>query len=144
MNDLNSLVGTWALIAWYNRTTDGQQFYPLGEDATGYIGYTEDGFVFVQMAARDRALYVANDPFGGSLAEDSAAMKTQIAYSGVYRRHGDLVVHHVTHASCPNWVGSEQTRHIEFVGNRLRLSAPGAVFQGREVTAHVEWQRATV
>lgn len=137
-----SLLGTWALIAWYNEEADGTRHYPLGQDATGYISYTADGFVFVQMSAAGRALYAVNDPFGGSPDEDSAAIKSQITYSGTYAVTGDQVVHHVTQASCPNWVGTEQLRSIEFIGDRLRLSAAGAVFQGRQVTAYVDWERA--
>ena len=142
MSQAKSLVGTWMLVAWYNLTSDGQKLYPLGPDATGYISYTSDGFVFVQMTAANRDPYALNDPFGATAAEDSAAMKSQITYSGTFAFNGDHVVHHVTHASCPNGVGTEQKRQVEFKGDGLRLSAAGAVFQGREVTACVEWKRA--
>tara|TARA_R110002072_G_scaffold84907_1_gene192322 strand:+ start:108 stop:305 length:198 start_codon:yes stop_codon:yes gene_type:complete len=37
-----------------------------------------------------------NDPFGGSLEEDSAAMKSQITYAGTYEFFGDRIEHHVT------------------------------------------------
>jgi hypothetical protein len=138
----DSLIGTWALVAWYNEEADGTRHYPLGPDATGYISYTADGFVFVQMSAAGRAPYAVNDPFGGSLEEDSAAIKSQITYSGTYEITGDQVVHRVTQASCPNWVGSAQVRNVEFIGDRRRLRAEGAVFQGRQVTAYVDWKRA--
>lgn len=136
------LKGTWTLLAWYNLCPDGTRIYPLGEDASGYISYTQDGFVFVQLTAANRVLYANNDPFGGTEAEDSAAMKSQITYSGRYTDNGDHVVHSVTQASCPNWVGTAQIRNIEFNGDRLTLSASNAMFQGREVTAVVEWERA--
>lgn len=142
MNSTQSLIGTWALVAWYNQTSDGRKLYPLGQDATGYISYTADGFVFVQMAAAKRTPYALNDPFGGTPDEDSAAIKSQITYSGTFERVRDRVIHHVTHASCPNWVGSKQIRNIEFVADGLRLSAAGAVFQGQTVTAYVDWKRA--
>ena len=51
MGIAESLLGTWKLVAWYNQTENGQKLYPLGEDASGYISYTSDGFVFVQMMA---------------------------------------------------------------------------------------------
>lgn len=140
-NDI-PLTGTWSLLAWYNQTDDGNRIYPLGPEATGYISYSHDGFVFVHLMAVGRRMFAANDPFGGSADEDSAAMKSQITYAGPYEFHGDHVIHRVTHASCPNWVGTEQTRQVEFFGDRLRLSAAGAVFQGRQVTAYVDWQRA--
>lgn len=135
------LVGTWRLVQWYNISEDGEKTYPLGEAATGYISYSNDGFVFVQLMAADRPLYAVNDPFGGTLEEDSAAMKSQISYAGRYEYRGDDVVHRVTHASCPNWIGTEQVRTMQLDGNRLELSAVGAVLQGRPVTAHVLWER---
>lgn len=142
MGIAENLVGTWKLVAWYNQTENGQKLYPLGEDASGYISYTNDGFVFVQMMAANREDYQVNDPFGGTEREDSAAIKSQITYSGTFSVRDDHVFHHVTHASCPNWIGSEQARHFEFTPQGLRLSAAGAVFQGKEVTAYVDWVRA--
>jgi hypothetical protein len=138
----NPLVGTWRLLHWYNVSDEGEKTYPLGEGATGYISYSGDGFVFVHLMAANRLLYAVNDPFGGTLEEDAAAMKSQISYAGPYEYRGDVVIHKVTHASCPNWVGTEQLRQVRFDGDRLELSAAGARFQGRAVTAYVLWERA--
>ena len=137
-----SLTGTWSLLQWFNEDKAGQRHYPLGPDATGYISYSPDGFVFVHMMAASRAAYAVNDPFGGTPEEDSRAMKSQITYAGLYEVEGNKVIHRVTQASCPNWIGTEQVRDMAFVGDRLRLSAGGAVFQGQEVTAYVDWERA--
>lgn len=142
MTEKIPLIGTWSLLAWYNQTEDGHRIYPLGEDAQGYISYSQDGFVFVHMMAKTRALYAVNDPFGGTPREDAAAIKSQISYAGPYDYRGSHVVHRVTQATCPNWVGTEQVRQIELKGDRLRLSAAGAMFQGQKVTAFVDWQRA--
>ena len=138
----SSLVGTWSLLAWYNEEADGTRHYPLGQDATGYISYTTDGFVFVQMSAADRQAYAIADPFGGTPEEDSRAIKSQITYSGRYNVKAARVIHHVTQSSCPNWVGTEQVRDVSFTDQGLLLSAEGALFQGRHVTAYVEWERA--
>ncbi len=140
---INPLQGTWSMLAWNNQADDGSRVYPLGKDATGYISYSDDGFVFVHLMAASRMLYAVNDPFGGTPAEDSAAIESQITYAGPYTFHGDHVIHHVTHASCPNWVGTQQRREVALTGNQLTLSAAGALFQGRQVTAFVEWERAT-
>ncbi len=138
---ISPLCGTWSLIAWFNESADGQRHYPLGPNATGYIHYAHNWHVFVQLAASDRVPYEIADPFGGTEAEDSAAIKSQIAYSGRYEDKGDHVLHHVTHATCPNWVGTVQHREIVWRGDDLRLSAPGALFQGQQVTAYVDWTR---
>jgi Lipocalin-like domain len=41
----NPLIGTWRLLSWENRSVeeDAQISYPLGEDATAYIMYNQDG-----------------------------------------------------------------------------------------------------
>jgi len=136
------LTGTWELVAWYNETADGRRIYPLGEAASGYISYSTDGFVFVHLAAAGRDLFAVNDPFDASEAEDSAAMKSHITYAGPYDFHGDHVIHRVAQSSCPNWVGTEQRRSVTLQGDRLRLSAANARFQGEVVTAIVDWKRA--
>jgi len=143
MNNTLPLIGTWSLVAWYNQTSDGQKVYPLGRDASGYISYTSDGFVFVQVAAGERARYAVNDLFQGTSAEDSAAMKSHISYAGTFAFEGDKVIHRVTQASFPNWIGSEQIRQVELKGDGLRLSAAGVVIQGQVVTSYVDWTRAT-
>ena len=137
------LIGTWSLLDWYNETDAGQRLYPLGKQATGYISYSQDGFVFVHMMAADRASFCVNDPFGGTADEDSEAFKTHITYAGRYTYNGDHVIHDVTQASCPNWIGTKQIRQVALVDQRLRLSAAGATFQGQKVTAFVEWTRAS-
>lgn len=138
-----SVVGTWKLLAWYNESKDGQRTYPFSEDATGYISYTDNGFVFVHLTAPGRKPYASNDPMGGSLEEDSAAMKSQITYAGTYDFYGNRVAHHVQHASCPNWVGITLKRDAKFVDDRLYLTAPGTFLNGEEVTACLEWGPAS-
>jgi hypothetical protein len=138
----NPLVGTWRLVHWYNVSGDGERTYPLGEDATGRISYSDDGFMFVHIMAANRLAYAVNDPFGGTPQEDAAAVKSHISYAGRYEYRGDDVVHRVTHASYPNWVGTEQVRAVRFDGDRLELSAIGARLQGRAVTAYLLWERA--
>jgi len=140
--DLSPVIGTWTLLSWYNENDAGERHYPFSESATGYISYSKDGFVFVHLTAPGRQDYKANDPFGGSLEEDSAAMKSQITYAGTYEFFGDRVVHHVVQASYPNWVGTKLERQADFIGGRLKLTAPGTFLNGQKVTACLEWGRA--
>jgi len=140
--DTNPILGTWRLLSWYNENESGERHYPLTEAAAGYISYTLDGFVFVHISAPARQSYRVNDPFGGSLEEDSAAMKSQITYAGTYEFFGDRVEHHVDHASCPNWAGTTQVRQAAFIDKHLWLSAPDTFLDGKKVTACLEWARA--
>lgn len=137
-----NLVGTWELIRWYNEDASGQRFFPFGEYVSGYISYSPDGFVFVHMSANDRPHYANSDPFTGTPQEHQAAMISHITYAGTYTQDRDVVTHHVTQASCPNWVGSKQVRQVALNKDDLSLSAAGAKFQGHDVTAYVDWVRA--
>lgn len=136
------LLGTWELLSWYNLEPNGQKHIPLGKDVEGYISYSTDGFVFVHISAARREQFELNDPFGGSMHEDSSAMKSHITYAGRYIYKSGEVVHNVVHSSCPNWVGSQQFRMVKLDGDQLQLSATGALFQGKTITAVLDWKRA--
>lgn len=138
----NPLIGTWNLVGWYNELANGEKFFPLGEDATGYISYSADGFVFVNIAARVRANYEVDDLFSGSVEEDSAAFKSQLSYAGTFTYRDGEVVHHVTASSHPNWVGTEQVRKVRLDGDKLELSAAGTLMRGQLGTAYVLWEKA--
>jgi hypothetical protein len=98
----NPLVGTWRLISWENRSLDGRVSYPLGEDAVGYISYSQDGYVFVAMMRADRKEFTAGDLLRASAEEKAHAAETYMTYCGRYEFHGDTVVHHVELSLFPN------------------------------------------
>ena len=138
-----AILGTWNLSDWYIESEDGTKTYPLGPGATGYISYSNDDHVFVHITAKGRDKYAIEDPFGGSLEEDAAAAKSHISYAGPFSVNEDRISHHVTHASFPNWVGSEQIRTARLDGDTLTLVAEGATFNGMSATAYVVWKRGS-
>lgn len=135
------ILGTWNLVKWSNQLNDGTETYPFGEDAKGYIHYSEDGYLFVHIMMANRQNYSGTDPFKGTLDEDSAAIKSQISYAGTYEFIDGKIVHHVTVSSFPNWVGRDQVRDFKFIDEYLYLSAAGAQFQGQDVTATLIWKQ---
>ena len=48
------LVGTWRLVSWEHQDGAGQITFPVGRDPQGYIIYTADGYVSVQMMTARR------------------------------------------------------------------------------------------
>jgi hypothetical protein len=137
----NPLVGTWRLLSWENRTLDGQVSRPLGDQASGYIAYTQDGYVFVAIMGAARRRFVAEDLLGGSTAEKADAAETYVSYCGRYEFHGETVLHHVELSLFPNWIDATQERLVEISGDRLTLSTRPLLLQGRQQTAHLLWQR---
>jgi Lipocalin-like domain len=136
------LVGTWRLLSWENRTLDGEVNHPLGQDASGYIAYTEDGYVFVAIMRAAREPFVAGDLLTGSTVEQAGAAETYVSYCGRYEFHGDTVLHHVELSLFPNWLGVAQERLVKISRDRLTLSTRSRLLQGRQQTAHLLWERA--
>jgi hypothetical protein len=135
------IVGTWKLVSWENRNAAGERDFPMGDDANGYIGYTADGHMFVQITARGRTPYADGDPLGGTAEERSAAITSLIAYCGRYTLYDDRVVHHAEISSFPNWEGADQVRFASIEGDRLELSTGALMVDGEVQTAHLIWER---
>src|SRR5215218_2315506 len=92
----NPLVGTWRLVSWENRSVeDDEVSYPLGKDATGYIMYNSDGYMFVAIMGSNRLKFAAEDLLSGTTEEEARAEETYVSYCGPYEFRGDTVVHHV-------------------------------------------------
>jgi hypothetical protein len=129
-------------VSWENRTLDGEVSHPLGDDASGYIAYTEDGYVFVAIMGAARRLFVAGDLLTGSTAEKAGAAETYVSYCGRYEFHRETVLHHVELSLFPNWVGVTRERLVRISGDQLTLSTRPLLLQGRQQTAHLLWERA--
>jgi hypothetical protein len=138
----NPLVGTWRLVSWENRTVDGTTSYPLGDDAPGFILYTDDGYMAVAIMRRRRERFAAEDLLGGSSEEKAHAAETYVSYCGRYEYRGGSVIHYVELSLFPNWSGVQQERLVEVAGDRLILSTRPMLFQGRRQSAHLVWKRA--
>ncbi len=139
----HSLVGTWRLVAWENRDAQGQVTWPVGHAARGYIMYTADGYMSVQIMTANRPLFAADDLLTGSSAEKAGAAETYIAYAGRYERRANTVIHHVELSLFPNWVGTQQERLLEVSGDRLILSTAPLLLGGKQQTAHLIWERVS-
>jgi hypothetical protein len=137
----NPLIGTWRLVSWENRGSDGQISYPLGKDALGYIMYNPDGYMFVAIMRPNRGRFAAEDLLSGSTEEKAQAAGTYVSYCGRYEFRGATVVHRVELSLFPNWVGGDQERLVEVTGDRLTLSTRPILLGGMQRTARLVWKR---
>ena len=137
----NPLVGTWKLVSWETRRTDGEVSYPYGKDAIGCITYTADGYMFVNIMRAGRVPFSAGDILKGTPEEKAGAVEGYFSYSGRYTFEGDRVLHHVTMSLFPNWIGGDQVRNVELNGNRLTLSTMPMLISGSQRTAHLIWEK---
>lgn len=150
MNPLdNALLGTWQLMRWEITYGDGRTpTLPFGEQATGLIQYTGDGFMSACIARGARGRLSSDSVRSAPEAERLAAFESYFQYAGPYTVEGPAgqqkVTHHVTHSLNPNFVGTRQVRNMTFSHNGgLTLSASDTV-PGTDVARHhrLIWLRA--
>ena len=147
----NPLPGTWHLRRWDITYSDSRApSLPYGDKATGLIQYTADGFMSACIARGGRKLLSSDSVRSAPEAERLAAFESYFQYAGPYELRqidGALhVVHHVTHALNPNFVGTDQVRRVEIdAAGVLTLSASDTL-PGSGVVRHhrLQWARTPV
>lgn len=138
------LTGAWQLVAVRRDTGNGKRVeYPFGEHPTGMLLYTSDHRVSVHLSSADREPLSNPDWTQVGEVEASRAFTTYLGYSGRYEIVGDTVVHKVETCSVPNWVGVEQVRHMNIIGDTLVLRAPTIETADGPEKLELHWVRAT-
>jgi len=136
------LVGHWSLVSLEVASGEAVE-YPLGRDVSGLIMYDEAGHMAVQIMQANRPRFASGDQAAGTPAELAAAVTGYIAYFGTYSvdEGSRIVTHHLIGSLFPNWVGTEQRRHIGLIGDQLTLSSQPIVFQGKTRVFRLVWKR---
>lgn len=140
--DGSSLVGAWKLLVFEFRS-EGQVVFPFGTNFMGLCLYDATGYMAIQIVRGDRPRFVENDALLGTPAEVGAAFLGCLAYAGTYvadETHG-VVVHHVSQALFPNWIGTDQVRFYRISGDRLIVSAPTQQVGGHLMDVMLVWER---
>lgn len=144
----NPLLGTWHLVRWEINYGDARSpSLPFGADATGLILYANDGWMNACIARGVREQLSGQSTRTVPEAERLRAFESFFQYAGRYQIRGTganrQVVHSVTHALNPNFVGTEQVRSMAFSPDGgLTLSASDTV-PGSNVARHhrLVWSR---
>jgi hypothetical protein len=139
--DGERLVGRWRLVSYVVRADDDSLAFPLGRSPQGSLLYTAGGWMAAQGGAAERVRFTTEDPLGVSEAEQALAFSSYFAYCGTYDVAGDVVTHHVAMSWFPNWVGTEQARSFELVGDDLVLRTPPIEVGGRMLVSEFRWRR---
>ena len=138
-------VGTWKLVSTEETLKDGSSrpYQDVGPHGTGYLIYTADGHMCVELTGADRPKW--NVP--PTTAQKIAAMDTFSAYCG--RFEVDEVNHVMWHypelALDPNFVGIKGRRPYRFEGNRLIFSGKQAPEEDDQTVDRwmIVWERQT-
>jgi hypothetical protein len=147
----NALVGTWKLVSFELICAEINQVrYPFGEDAIGYLIYTEDGYVFASLMAANRSELIKHSKFSlgdiqiRNVEEVVAAFCTHFSCCGLYEIQEDKIVHYIKTSSFPDWVGLLEERFFKFENDKLSLSTSPTMIGNRQRIAHITWQRLSV
>jgi len=140
MAAINEFIGTWRLISVETRDENGELF--RRGHRTGYLLYSEQGYVSVAFMKEGRPTFASGDIRGGTVEEKITAVEGYVSYCGRFEVKGDKVVHKIEVSLFPNWIGMNQERLYEFEGDRLTLSTPLMLLGGRQLSTHVIWERA--
>jgi len=133
------LVGTWKLIGASSITSVGERIEaPYGIDPVGFLTYTAEGRMSSVIS------YGGRKPLpmgGGKLEEQAEAFKTFLGYAGRYTLSGDKLTHHIEASSVQNYAGRDLVRIITFEGDRMTLTTPPTLVNGKVQTLALVWQR---
>lgn len=121
------LSGTaWSLIKFQSEDKYSKINYPLGEDATGYIIFTKENIMAVQIMAKDRTQTVSKEIIDSMNTRVEAEMAENgcHAYSGTFTLDEEqaILTTKVEMSLVPAYIGSEQKRSVKIEGDRLYLS----------------------
>ena len=139
----STFVGTWGLLSFEGRTSDGQVLEPYGSQPRGQLVYDATGNMAVQILRSYRQEFSARDKSQGSAEEITSAFTSYEAYFGTYVIDDEqgMVIHQLERALFPNWTGSEQRRYFRFSDSHLTLSTAPIPYGGATVTATLVWER---
>lgn len=133
----NKILGTWKLVSYYRLDEDGEKVYPLGTDPSGFLMYTEDGYMSAQLMKQNRPDYTLEGLHNGTREEMAEAAHGYHAYAGKYEidEEDGSVYHHNEVSLIPNRLGDIQDRQIEFQGDMITITS-------RTSSTHIVWKKA--
>ncbi|UDI77118.1 lipocalin-like domain-containing protein [Staphylococcus taiwanensis] len=131
------LIGTWKLVRYQDEDKDGNIFFPLGKDATGFIMYNPDGYMSAQLMQQGRQAYESGDLHTGTKDEMAEAAHGYVAYAGRFEldEENSTVYHTMEVSMNPTWLGDTQPRVFELEGDTL------SIVNGNVPNQKLVWQR---
>lgn len=135
------LVGTWLLVSWETRYEDGRRIYPMGEDALGFLVYSDDGYIAATLSRRNRSPFRTGEMLTADVAEKAQGWDSYFSYVGRYSVADGKVTHHIEASQYPNWAGDDQVRVVALDDNRLVLATPTQTARRGRQTSHLIWSR---
>src|SRR5438045_9641154 len=77
-----SLLGTWRLVSYEARDSDGAIQYPLGKNVSGLLVYDGGGNMSAHVMRNDRPFFAAKDPARATDAELRRSEERRVGKEG--------------------------------------------------------------
>jgi hypothetical protein len=139
MLEAADLLGSWMLeSAWVLKGGAPSDEPGFGLKPSGVIHYLADRRMAVMIAHENRPA-VPGGVLAGSPEALIEAARTFVAYAGTFSVDGDHVVHHLDISSSQSAVGADYVREVRLDGDRLELTTPTTIPEGRPM--HLVWRR---
>jgi hypothetical protein len=126
-------IGTWKLVECIETDQQGNIRYPWGKDAIGYIIYTIERIMAVQIMRTQRGPFLPS-------ASAQMLLDDYNAYFGTFEidEKNSTVIHHVQGHLNPSMVGKKNIREYQFEHDKLHLTTVG-----NGPTKKLTWQKIT-
>jgi len=135
------LIGTWSLRDWRIEYEDGRVTRPFGACAAGQLLYSANGWMSATVSARDRRTLDAANARNAAEADKATAFDSYFHYAGRWHLDGDVVVHSVSLALNPGFVGTAQRRSVRLEGTELELAVQESLGNGQSRRHVLAWRR---
>jgi len=143
---MHELIGTWRLVEWTFTVNGSRPTRPWGGNAAGLLTYTEDGRMSASLMSHNRPPATTQTLSAAPTDIRAAAAAGYLTYAGSYSFDGSDVLHHIELSLMPNWVGTTERRHVDWLpgddGSDLVLSTPPTLTDGgRTAVNRLRWTR---
>lgn len=134
----DKITGTWELVEYFREDENGEKIYPLSKNVSGFLMYTEDGYMSAQLMKEGRSDYTEEGLHNGTLEEMAEAAHGYHAYAGKYEidEEDGTVYHHNEVSLIPDRIGAVQDRQAQFDEEEMTITS-------RTSTTHVIWKKAS-
>jgi hypothetical protein len=137
------LSGTWTLTLSDNVNPDGSRVNLYGPDPQGILTFDATGHYTLQIMAKQRPKFAANDKSKGTPEEYRASVVGTQCHFGTYtvNEQDKSITIHVEHATYTNWEGADLTWPVAFKGDDVTFTVPHPSIGGPGVYGEIAYKR---